>query len=64
MNKRINATVLLADSYSPLTSSMVLPMSLARDICFGQGGSFLRLYITRANNESNRVQKRFGKIKR
>lgn len=64
MNRRINAANLLADNYSPLTSMVTPIMSLARDICFSQGDSFLKLYITRANNENNRVQKRFGKIKR
>lgn len=53
MNKRINATVLLADSYSPLTSSMVLPMcSQAGDICFSQGDSFLKLDMTKARYEN------------
>lgn len=55
MNKRINTTVLLADSYSPLTSMVTPIMSLARDICFSQGGSFLKLYTTRAENESKRI---------
>lgn len=64
MNRRINAANLLADSYSPLTPMVMPVMSLARDICFSQDGSFLKLYTTRAEYESNRIQKRFGKIKR
>lgn len=63
MNKR-EITTILADSYSPLTS-MVMPMySQAGDICFSQGDSFLKLDMTRARYENNRVQKRFGKVKR
>lgn len=55
MNKREITTVLLADSYSPLTS-MVMPIcSQAGDICFSQGDSFLKLDMTRARYENNKV---------
>ena len=55
MNRRINAANLLADNYSPLTSMVTPIMSLARDICFSQGDSFLKLYTTRAEDESKRI---------
>ena len=55
MNSRINAANLLADNYSPLTSMVMPIMSLARDICFSQGDSFLKLYTTRAEDEGKGI---------